>query len=76
MYLKGHIDVRSFSPVGMIWIINALNSYDNKNTENQQNISVICFFFYFVLVKCVMTYGCGITASLQATFQYVISCTL
>lgn len=30
MYLKGHIDVCSFSPVGMIPIINALNSYDNK----------------------------------------------
>ncbi len=59
----------------MIWIINALNSYDNKNTENQQNISVI-IFFDFVFVKCVKTYGCGITASLQATFQYVISCTL
>ncbi len=28
----------------MIRIINALNSYDNKNTENQQNISVIFFW--------------------------------
>lgn len=51
MYLKGHIDVRSFSPVGMIRIINALNSYDNKNTENEQNIGVICF----VLVLWLMT---------------------
>lgn len=54
MYLKGHIDVRIFSPVGMIRIINALNSYDNKNTENEQNIGVICFFFLTLCMRNVL----------------------
>lgn len=61
----------------MIWIINALNSYDNKNTENQQNISELVFFF--LLCACEMCkdlwlwYYCLFTGHVPVRYKlYVI----